>query len=319
VDFVNNVIFNWGGNSVYGGEEGKQNVRANYYKAGPATSSSVKNRILNPSADPGTNITYGKFYVAENYVEGYPNTTSDNWTTGVQGIPESIKQQVKSDFPFPIAEINTQTAEQAYLSVLENVGASFPKRDAVDERIINEVRTGTAQYGSTYGGGRKGIIDSQIDVGGYPVLNSIAPPTDTDHDGMPDYYETEKGLNPNDPLDGNLYSTSGYTNLEDYLNGLIDGSVTSINNENDIPEDFRLDHNYPNPFNPSTIIGYSLPYGGFVSLKVFDVLGKEIASLVNEFQNAGNYKVTFNGQRTTGNLQLSSGVYFKRFEQMKKN
>jgi uncharacterized lipoprotein YddW (UPF0748 family) len=73
-----------------------------------------------------------------------------------------------------------------------------------------------------------------------------------------------------------------------------------------IPTDFNLFQNYPNPFNPSTTINYQLPEAGNVTLKVYDLLGKEVATLVNEYRNAGSYNVQF----TINNLQLSSGIYF---------
>ena len=81
---------------------------------------------------------------------------------------------------------------------------------------------------------------------------------------------------------------------------------TSINpmNEN-IINNYKLFQNFPNPFNPSTVIGYTLPNNSYVSLKVYDILGKEVAALVNSFQRRGAYDVTFN----TNNLNLSSGVY----------
>ena len=126
-----------------------------------------------------------------------------------------------------IVPINQQTAEEAYLSVLENVGATLPRRDTIDNRIIHEVTTGTATYGAgTYnvdnGLGSKitGIIDSQTDVGGWPVLQTGPVPEDSDHDGMPDNWELDNGLDPDDPEDRNLIGEGGYTHLENYLNSI---------------------------------------------------------------------------------------------------
>ncbi len=80
----------------------------------------------------------------------------------------------------------------------------------------------------------------------------------------------------------------------------------------DAPTKFELAQNFPNPFNPTTVISYQLPVAGKVSLKIFDILGREVAVLVNEFQNAGKYNITFNGQQTTDHKQLPSGIYFYR-------
>ncbi|MBK9097682.1 MAG: T9SS type A sorting domain-containing protein [bacterium] len=79
-------------------------------------------------------------------------------------------------------------------------------------------------------------------------------------------------------------------------------------NKPDLPTTFELDQNYPNPFNPSTVISYQLPVSGSVTLKVFDVLGNEIATLVDEYKPAGRYEVEF--QSTVGSRQLASGIYF---------
>lgn len=81
-----------------------------------------------------------------------------------------------------------------------------------------------------------------------------------------------------------------------------------------LPVEYRLFQNFPNPFNPGTIIRYQIPEAGFVSLKVYDILGREVATLVNEEKTAGSYEVEFNTQQTTFNKQLASGVYFYRLQ-----
>jgi hypothetical protein len=80
------------------------------------------------------------------------------------------------------------------------------------------------------------------------------------------------------------------------------------NNTSTIPAEYRLSQNYPNPFNPVTKISFDIPKQGFVSLKIYDVLGREVRTLVNEVKNAGSYTVDFNG------AELASGVYFYRLE-----
>lgn len=91
------------------------------------------------------------------------------------------------------------------------------------------------------------------------------------------------------------------------------GAVTDVDeNGNLLPEVFSLEQNYPNPFNPETKIVFNLPYSSNVKLKIFDVLGNEISTLVNEYKNAGTHKVDFNLNSLTKNI--SSGVYFYRLE-----
>jgi hypothetical protein len=324
VDFVNNVIYNWGFNNVYGGELGQQNVRSNYYKPGPATKSGVLNRILNPSEDPGTSSSYGKFYVSDNFAVGFPTTSADNWTTGVQGVADAVKTQVKVSTQFPIADVRVQTPEQAYVAVLNLVGANYPSRDAVDSRLIQDTKTGSATFeGKTYKQNNSvpdptkitGIIDSQTDVGGWPQLKSAAAPTDSDHDGMPDDWEKSKNLNPNDGSDRSNVAASGYTMLEEYLNGLVASIATDVQNENSLPSGFSLEQNYPNPFNPSTTITYHILKTNHVTLKVFDLLGREVVTLVDEIKQPGIYNSQFLPKASLrDNSQLSSGVYFYRLQ-----
>lgn len=107
----------------------------------------------------------------------------------------------------------------------------------------------------------------------------------------------------------NVILDSYLTELE--LNVLmIPDNPVGINQEkSSIENQFSLYQNYPNPFNPSTVISYSLPFNNHVSLKVFDVLGREVLTLFDEYKTAGNHKVEFNLQKYV-NQQLSSGVYY---------
>ncbi len=82
--------------------------------------------------------------------------------------------------------------------------------------------------------------------------------------------------------------------------------ITSVGNDNSVPVEFSLLQNYPNPFNPSTVIEYSIPNNELVQLRIYDILGNEISTLVNELKSPGTYKAEFDGKN------LSSGVYFYR-------
>lgn len=212
VDFRNNVIYNWKDNSTYGGEKGRYNMVNNYYKAGPATEEDKEFRILNPY-EP-----YGEFFLEGNYVAGNDNISQSNWSGGVQckKVDCNEVEGLRMQEPFEVMELdNFQSPEDAYLEVLSSAGASF-RRDAVDRRLIEELRTGTASKG------QNGIIDSPNDVGGWPELKSEKPPKDQDQDGMPDKWEKKKNLNPKDGTDykGNQMDEV-YTNLEVYLNELL--------------------------------------------------------------------------------------------------
>ena len=307
-DYRNNVIFNWGFNSAYGGESGSYNMINNYYKPGPATSSGEKQyRIVNPSDAYGT-AHYSKWYIDGNYVEGNSTVTADNWNGGVQ--PDSAPlDSIRLYSPLEVAPVTTESAQDAYNSVLANVGDNFPKRDSVDLRVINEVKTGNAPYGATYNGGNKGIIDSQTDVGGWPLLASTTPPLDSDHDGMPDDWETQHGLNPNDSTDSHTFATDGYTMIEEYINGLVSGNTTNVElSRNNIPDKFSISQNYPNPFNPSTVISFSLPESGNVEITIYNSIGQKVRELLNQNMESGSHNVQWNGRGFSNNV-LASGVY----------
>lgn len=215
VDFRNNVIYNWGGNSAYAGEEGNHNVVANYYKAGPATNSN-RDRILDASTH-SSGFDFGKWYVTDNYVHGFPEITADNWNGGVQRVSQSEIEYIRMDEPFDAPALpSEETAEEAFESVLAYAGAILPRRDTIDARIVEEVRTGTATFGGVYGAG-SGIIDTQDEVGGWPELFAAEPPIDSDGDGIPDEWEIENGLDPNDPSDATEINSTGYSNLESYI------------------------------------------------------------------------------------------------------
>ncbi len=227
VDYRNNVIFNWGFQSCYGGEEGRQNMVNNYYKVGPAAKKgklqyrilSLTQEFFNPQINPDT-LGAGWFYIDGNDVAGFPEATADNWKYGVQKATPGQKAKSKVDKPFPFAPVTTQSAEDAYRLVLEQAGAVKPKRDAIDQRIVNEVKTGICKFGDSWGA-HSGIIDTQKSVGGWPELKSAPVPKDSDVDGMPDDWETRHGLDPDNPDDRNLDNNNdGYTNLEEYLNEL---------------------------------------------------------------------------------------------------
>ncbi len=216
IDLRNNVIYNWGYNSTYGGDGDVQvNLINNVYKPGPATREGVRARVANPSPGEAPN----NWWIAGNLVVGSPKVTADNWF-GVHPSGERAAGDYRADKPFEVAFVTTQSAEQAFELVLKNAGAALPNRDPIDARIVEEARTGTARFGETYEGGGKGIIDSQKTVGGWPELRSTAAPTDSDGDGMPDAWESKFGFDPKNAGDNSQdKDKDGYTNLEECLNG----------------------------------------------------------------------------------------------------
>jgi hypothetical protein len=217
------------------------------------------------------------------------------------------KIHFNSRLPCLVAPVTTQTAQQAFTSVLVDAGCTLPNRDSADIRVINEINSGVAPFGATYNVGGKGIIDSPSDVGGWPANNSLPAPVDSDHDAIPDNWEIAHGLNPNDPSDRNTIATSGYTMLEEYLNSIAGQTgIVSVDEHTIMPEDYNLKQNYPNPFNPSTTITFSVGTYSYTSLRMYDIYGREVATLVDGFRSTGSYTVEFNGSNLPG------GVYFAR-------
>jgi pectate lyase len=224
-NFANNVLYNWRHRTVDGGDQkSKYNILNNYYKPGPVTpATAVSHRILRPDGrrsgpDKTLPLEWGQAHVSGNVVEGNKTVTKDNWDGGVQienGDPKVVLPKVRVEKSFPMAECPLQSASDAYEAVLANVGATLPKRDAVDRRIVECVRKGTALPDTKFG-----IITDVKQVGGYPEYKG-EPFKDSDGDGIPDEWEKKYGLNPNDPADAAKdCNGDGYTNIEKYINGL---------------------------------------------------------------------------------------------------
>lgn len=243
-NFMNNVIFNWWHRTVDGGDyRALYNIINNYFKPGPITPTDkpVGYRILKPESGRSKldYLVFGRAYVNGNIIEGNEKVSGNNWDGGVQieDLPDAgeYTEYIRVDRPLPMPHVTIMPAEEAYEYVLDNAGATLPKRDAVDIRIVEQVRTGKIEYiegGSTDTGSqyikrrldkesyRKGIITDISQVGGYPEYKG-KPYIDSDNDGMPDEWEIRYKLNPRDPGDAiKDCNGDGYTNIEKYINGI---------------------------------------------------------------------------------------------------
>lgn len=231
VDYRNNVVYNWGFKSAYGGgHHGEINFVGNYYKPGPA---SQHHKFLDVAED-GT----GRYFIQGNVMEGDDAVTADNKLgvgdrPGVPYIersdaprkrvginPEAIPVPGDSaasclvDAAFPFYPIAEDTPHAAYERVLQQVGCSLD-RDSYDREVLRQMQLGLGLNG------RNGIIDHPADVGGWPQLKAHKAPRDSDRDGMPDAWERKHGLNPHDASDASSYLLSpDYTCIEVYANSL---------------------------------------------------------------------------------------------------
>ncbi|MBM6901624.1 pectate lyase [Phocaeicola coprocola] len=205
VDFRNNVVFNWGFKAAYGGGRyGEINMVANYYKPGPGTQCPYK---LLDVAEDGT----GKYYISGNILEGNVAVSQDN-RKGVFG-KDSLACLVS--LPFAYETIQEDTPQEAYRRVLEQAGCSLV-RDNYDSEIVSQIKRGISLYG------KNGFIDTPAQAGGWPELRKGTPLQDSDGDGMPDKWEKEHKLNPQDAGDASSFTICKYyTNIELYINGLV--------------------------------------------------------------------------------------------------
>jgi hypothetical protein len=260
VDIRNNVFYNWAGEGCYGGEGMKVNMVNNYYKPGPATdaaSAAVKYRIAkigvrttsyvtsNPDFAPMLHI-WGKYFIDGNKVDGNSGVTADNWTNGVyaqqsndSGVDnlwtQTTKDTIRLAQPLEAGVVTTHTADAAYERVLDYVGCSL-NRDDVDTRIISDVRNRQATF--TASGNKAGYINTPFDTKPADASDDWSPwlptvqvivPVDSDRDGIPDFWEDANGLDKNNAADGKTLNVEGYTNLEVYLNSLVEGIVQQQN------------------------------------------------------------------------------------------
>ena len=279
VDMRNNVIYNWCGNSCYGGEAMHVNIVNNYYKPGPATPKGTTKRgriiAIDKKVSDSDKKTYpnifdiwGDFFIEGNVVDdGKINGTEDyercvkatnhNWEYGVYNqidkkygtLDDNTKKTLKRTVPVETNVVTTHDARIAFERVMDYVGCSL-QRDDLDKRIIEETRNGTAKYaglnehngeGGTWKSEnypKPGIIDSQDDIipdgasTAWPELKQGPAWVDSDGDGIPDTWEREIGLDSKDASDGNnktLDKNAGYTNLEMYMNSLVQDIIEKQN------------------------------------------------------------------------------------------
>ncbi len=202
-DFRNNAIYDYGEiASGMTGDHLSANYVNNYIRPGASSNARRGPIVLTDTAD----VTY---YLDGNLVDGRPELTHDGSAMFDRMVIGGRQMVSFARVPFPVPPVTTSTAAEALEQILAGAGATRPRRDAVDARIVEDVRTR---------GGR--IIDSQEQVGGWPEYRTGPVPLDTDGDGIPDDWERAHGLNPHDPSDGAVRTPSGYTNLEIYLDTL---------------------------------------------------------------------------------------------------
>lgn len=266
-EFANNVMFNWGtnNNGSYGGEnypdcKGYNRVYMinNYWRPGPNAGS---NRYFTTPSGPN----YGEYYLTGNKFElsskfapkstpwsdaelakvnadNYYGTVNANASRGINITGANAEKYLLKELPYALSGLTYETADAAFQSVTAKAGASLPRYDEVDRRLLDEA-AGTVDPRFKGGTNALGIIDSPDDItlsySDTYVVNGVTYNNlprmfvegqdkymrDSDGDGMPDAYEDEAGLDKNNPADGAATAANGYTNLENYMNGVADGTI----------------------------------------------------------------------------------------------
>ncbi|MFA7564907.1 MAG: FlgD immunoglobulin-like domain containing protein [Candidatus Neomarinimicrobiota bacterium] len=295
-DFRNNVVYNWAGSSPgYNADKdpiSRYNFIGNVYVLGPESSTSsklFKEDAINAYA-----------YFEDNMFNGV--VPEDQWSlVKFNGFTtDQIKAYKQRSSLIPMEPVTTTSPEQAYLDVLASAGCSFPKRDTIDRRIIQDVINTT---------GHSIANTSSQPEGGWPLLSSLPAPADTDHDGMPDDWEIAHSLNPADTADCNLLDENGYTRLENYLNGLVEQNPNRIVSKPNVVADFRLAQNYPNPFNATTTIQFSLFKTGLAEIRIYDLAGQVVKTYPRQSLMPGEYRLVWQGDNDAGK-PVASGIYF---------
>ena len=215
LDFRNNVVYDSKeANSHTGSQAVHCNWINNYIKDGPSTG-------IEDHAEEVSKVIFAfhgtdkyRLYAAGNFVYGSPERTGDNWKAvafGRRGRTLVRREDVFAAGPFDSPPVITQSALDAFETVLAEAGAILPSRDAVDLRIVNDVRNGTGA-----------VINTERDIpepGRWQVNHSLPAPADADVDGMPDYWEEQYGLNRRDAADAMKDADGdGYANIEEYAN-----------------------------------------------------------------------------------------------------
>ena len=292
IDFANNVIYNWGHNSGYGGERGKgnTNIVGNYYKPGPNTLEKAYTRIFD--IDGSTS----KYFFKDNVMTSSDEVTANN-KLGFYDVTDSAVLSTPVELTNPYT---ATSANDAYSKVIDSVGASY-KRDAQDARLINELKNGTGRF-----------VNNEFEAGGILVNDGATAPKDTDFDGIPDEWETSHGLNPNDSSDATAIVTdetksyNGYTNIEVYANDLLgewkESTITLTTPENPVP---TINSISGDTLVNNSDVNYTLTKGQTYTIN------KSVTSAVNSYKILLNDKVVAENTDTfTVPSDENTGMYY---------
>ena len=304
------------GNGCYGGPGGGYvNIVNNYYKAGTGTKNKKRVTEISVAEDgnSGDNSPYikmtSRYYIKGNYVTAADAKAANYDWSGVKiddgtytidgeeytydnkhyyGSKVTYKKntngedcvKIKLDEPTATGEVTTHSAEQAYDKVLAYGGASL-FRDDVDARYVKDTKAGTTTYTGSNGTKTAGIIDLVKDCNGYTEETPGWQETkttlvDSDGDGMPDDWETENGLNPNDASDASTYTLDKkgyYTNIEVYCNAIVE-DIMKLENAG---AESSVDEYYPTVTKPTAGIKSSFVHAAANNGLAYNLAGQRVS------------------------------------------
>jgi bacillolysin/thermolysin len=265
---------------------------------------------------------------------GIDGTTNNNETTELfydDGVPDTYVWEEAAGWA--LASKFTPTAQNAQLTKIKIYlgGVADPQSQQVYSDLTSTLSFAVLKADGSNGLPGKILISSDpVSIGAGSTVcntpnipisgdfyiacvynnNTYQPAIASDYNGNSMAYE----YNPNSQQWYTLEEVYGSNyNVNLYIRAVLTSATSVTEIDNRIPDKFEISPNYPNPFNPTTSIRYSLPKGENVSVVVYDITGREIAALVNNFQNPGTYVITWNGKNNSG-AEVSSGVYLYRIK-----
>ena len=301
VDFRNNVIYDPGGVAIdiSGGPGQVVNLINNYLIKGPATR--IKSNIL--LRDIVNKVP--KLYVEGN-IGVFKNVSyRDDWELVNDEYRRIPNRALQLTDPFPHPKVTTQPASVAYKQVLQGAGATLPRRDAVDRKVIRDINEN-----------KGAIIDRKENLLGWPPLRMGTPFRDSDDDGMPDQWEATYQLPDQQPDNNQDQDGDGYTNIEEFLNNtdpffregdnemLLQGKVASLAQplSAEFVPDFQ--QNYPNPFANTTQIKFTIAQPSQVFLTIFDPMGRTVSNLVEGLIYEGEYEFVWDASEVVPGMYI---------------
>ncbi|MHB8931799.1 MAG: S8/S53 family peptidase [Melioribacteraceae bacterium] len=301
-------------NVITVGAVGSNKILANFSSRGPTSDGRTKPEVVAMGSQNYIAVS-GK--TGSDYITGSGTSFATPIAAGIAALlksawPHLTNAQIRKIFLESGDNTSNPNDDRGWGLISAKKAISYPNLSAVNDvyNVLNKifinadgVDSSTVSLNYSIGGSSFQSVSMHPVTFNNTIKYSYTLPTSTNGDSVKFYftYQTDSGGLVQEPATGTYKFSYGSFNIS---------NLTSVKINDEIPTNFNLAQNYPNPFNPSTVISYQLSAPSKVTLKVYDLLGREVAVLVNEVQQPGNY----NSQFSIRNSQLSSGIYFYRLQ-----